>query len=57
MDDLGDALNKAGVEHELHRYDGAGHGFQDFTNEERYRKEASDDAWEKVFAFLGRQLK
>ncbi len=57
VDDLGDALNKAGVEHELHRYDGAGHGFQDFTNEERYRKEASDDAWEKVFAFLGRQLK
>jgi carboxymethylenebutenolidase len=57
VDDLGDALNKAGVEHEFHRYDGAGHGFQDFTNEERYRKEASDDAWEKVLAFLGRQLK
>ena len=57
VDDLDAALTKAGIEHEFHRYDGAGHGFQDFTSEERYRKEASDDAWEKVLAFLDRQLK
>jgi carboxymethylenebutenolidase len=57
VDDLGTVLTKAGVEHEFHRYDGAGHGFQDFTNEERYHREASDDAWRKVLAFLGRQLK
>ena len=57
VDDLDAALNAAGVAHEFHRYDGAGHGFQDFVNEERYRKEASDDAWEKVLAFFDRELK
>ena len=43
--------------HEFHRYDGAGHGFQDFVNAERYRKEASEDAWKKVLAFLDRHLR
>ena len=55
-DDLDAALTKAGVAHEFHHSDGAGHEFQDSTNEERYREEASDDAWEKVLAFLNRQL-
>ncbi len=57
VDDLDAALDGAGVEHEFHRYDGAGHGFQDFVNAERYRKEASEDAWKKVLAFLDRHLK
>ena len=57
VDDLDAALSKAGIEHEFHRYDGAGHGFQDFVNQERYRKEATDDSWAKVMAFFDRNLK
>ncbi|MDD9929656.1 MAG: dienelactone hydrolase family protein, partial [Rhodospirillaceae bacterium] len=57
VDDLDAALTKAGVAHEFHRYDGAGHGFQDFCNEERYRREASDDAWDKLLGFLDANLK
>jgi len=59
-DDVNDyeaALKDAGKTYEFHRYDGAGHGFQDFVNEERFRKEQSDDAWEKALAFLDKNLK
>ena len=51
------ALGAAGVEHVFHRYNGAGHAFQSFNNPERYRKEASEDAWKKVLDFLGEKLK
>lgn len=54
--DLDAALNAAGIEHEFHCYDGAGHGFQDFVNEERYRKEQTDDSWQKLFTFLDAKL-
>ncbi len=57
VDDIDAALTGAGIEHEFHRYDGAGHGFQDFVNEERYRKEATEDSWAKVMAFFERRLK
>ena len=57
VDDYGTALTNAGVEHTFHRYDGAGHAFQSFNNEESYRHEASEDAWEKVLAFFARHLK
>lgn len=57
VDDYDAALTKAGVEHVFHRYDGAGHAFQSFNNPERYRKEASEDAWGKVLAFLADKLK
>jgi carboxymethylenebutenolidase len=52
VDEMSAALTKAGVAHEFHRYDGAGHGFQDDTNPERFRAEQSADAWKKIFAFL-----
>ncbi|MBT5455179.1 MAG: hypothetical protein HOK82_01145, partial [Rhodospirillaceae bacterium] len=55
--DLDAALNAAGIAHEFHSYDGAGHGFQDFCNKERYREEATNDAWEKVMAFCDARLK
>ncbi len=57
VDDIDAALTGAGIEHEVHRYDGAGHGFQDFVNEERYRKDATEDSWVKVMAFFERKLK
>jgi carboxymethylenebutenolidase len=56
VDDLAAALSNAGVAHEFHRYDGAGHGFQDFVNEERYRKEATADSWDKLLAFFADRL-
>jgi len=57
VDDLGAALDTAGIEHEFHRYDGAGHGFQDFVNQERYREAATEDSRAKVMAFFDRTLK
>jgi carboxymethylenebutenolidase len=44
------ALSAAGVEHELHTYDGAPHSFFDRKQEEF--ASASDDAWAKVLAFI-----
>ena len=52
VDEMSAALTAAGVEHAFHRYDGAGHGFQDYTNPERFRAEQSADAWVKMLAFL-----
>lgn len=57
VDDLDAALTGAGLPHEFHRYDGAGHGFQDFVNKDRYREAAAEDAWGKITAFLGKNLK
>lgn len=56
VDDYDAALSAAGVPHTFHRYDGAGHAFQSFNSPERYRKEASEDAWQKVLAFMGEAL-
>ncbi len=56
VDDYESALKGAGVPTEFHRYDGAGHGFQDFTNEDRFREAQSDDAWQKTLAFLKQHL-
>jgi carboxymethylenebutenolidase len=57
VDDYSAALAAAGVRHEFHRYDGAGHAFQNFPMPERYNRAASDDAWAKVLHFLDQQLK
>ena len=56
VNDYEAALKAAGVPYEFHRYDGAGHGFQDFNNPERYREAQSEDAWEKALAFFARHL-
>lgn len=57
VDDYSAALTAANVPHVFHRYDGAGHAFQNFPTPERYRETQSEDAWEKVLAFLAKQLK
>jgi carboxymethylenebutenolidase len=57
VNDYEAALKKAGVEHAFYRYDGAGHAFQSFNNPERYRHEASEDAWQKVLAFFATKLR
>lgn len=57
VNDYDAALTRAGVEHVFHRYDGAGHAFQSFNNPERYRPEASEDAWRKALEFFAEKLK
>lgn len=57
VDDYEAALRDAGVSYEFHRYDGAGHGFQDFHHPERFCEKQSEDAWEKTIRFLDRNLK
>ena len=57
VDDYSAALTAAGVAHTFHRYDGAGHAFQSFNSERAYRPEQSEDAWEKVLAFMAERLK
>jgi carboxymethylenebutenolidase len=56
VDDLDAALTQAGISHVFHRYDGAGHGFQDDSNPDRYREVQSNDAWRKITAFLAETL-
>jgi carboxymethylenebutenolidase len=51
------ALAGAGVPHTFLRYDGAGHGFQDYKNPDRYREGPAKDAWGKLLAFFEKELK
>ena len=51
------ALKNAGVPYGFHRYEGAGHGFQDSGKPERYSEQKSEDAWAKAIGFLDRYLK
>ncbi|MFP6746708.1 MAG: dienelactone hydrolase family protein [Alphaproteobacteria bacterium] len=56
VDGMSAALSAAGVAHEFHSYDGAGHAFQSIANPDRYHAEASEDAWQKALAFLKENL-
>ena len=56
VDDYAAALQAAGVDYEFHRYDGAGHAFQNFPSPERYVETASEDAWRRLLAYLDEQL-
>jgi carboxymethylenebutenolidase len=50
------ALKEAGVDYQLHMYDGAEHAFNNDTNAARYKKEAADLAWSRTIAFLEETL-
>lgn len=43
-----------GVACEFHRYQGAGHAFQNFLSSERYREGAAEDSWKRTLRFLER---
>ena len=51
-----EALKKAGVEYQIFKYEGAGHGFNNDTGGERYNKAAADLAWSRTIAFLKEKL-
>ena len=44
------------IDHQFHRYDGAGHGFQDFHNPSRWRPNQTADSCDKLFAYYDSQL-
>ena len=48
-------LKKYGKPYEFHRYDGAGHGFF-YYHAAAYRQAHAVDGWQKVFAFLEKNL-
>jgi carboxymethylenebutenolidase len=50
------ALKEAGVEHEIHIYEGAKHGFYNDTSQ-RYHEEAAKLAWGRTMAFFKEKLK
>ena len=52
-----EALKKAGVNYQMHMYDGANHAFNNDTSPERYHKEASQLAWQRTISFLKEKLK
>ncbi len=56
VDGMEAVLKEAGVRYTFHRYDGAGHAFQNFPTPERYNEEASEDAWSKAITFLAEAL-
>jgi carboxymethylenebutenolidase len=55
VDALEEALKRHGKIYEFHRYDGAGHGFF-YHNRPNYRQQQAVEGWEKVFAFLEKNL-
>lgn len=44
------------VDYEFHRYDGAGHAFQNFVRPEGYREAATKDSWSRTVPFLKTHL-
>jgi carboxymethylenebutenolidase len=56
VDKYAQSLSDGDVEHVFHRYDGAGHAFQNFPTPEKYREEQSEDAWSKSIAFMKDKL-
>lgn len=50
------ALDEAGVQNDIHIYEGADHAFANPSGT-RYNKEAAEDAWQKTVDFLAENLK
>lgn len=50
------AMRKQGKSAEVHVYRNAGHGFAN-SEGKSYHREAAEDAWNKLMAFLGKHLK
>ncbi len=55
VEELDRELTRLGKRHEFHSYEGAGHAFFNVASPS-YRPEAANDGWQRIFAFLGREL-
>jgi carboxymethylenebutenolidase len=49
-------LERLGKKHDLKGYEGAGHGFLNFTDRKVFRSEQAKDAWAKCLAWLNLYL-
>lgn len=56
VDRIDSRLTELGVEHEFHMYDGCGHAFQNFTNPDGYRTQATADSFARMAAWLSEKL-
>jgi len=51
------ALRKAGVDYQIHMYEGAKHAFHNDAKADRYHPEAARQAWQRTVEFLNKQLR
>jgi carboxymethylenebutenolidase len=51
------ALNKAGVENQIHIYKGVPHAFMNPNNRMGYNARTADEAWDRIYTFLDDTLK
>jgi carboxymethylenebutenolidase len=49
-------LTRRGKKHEFHRYNDAGHAFQNFLDPARYRSRPARGSWTEMLAFFGQHL-
>jgi carboxymethylenebutenolidase len=52
-----EALKAANIDYKIYMYEGAGHAFNNDTNESRYNKEAAQLAWKRTVDFFKEKLK
>ena len=57
VDKIDAELTRLGIKHSFNRYDGAGHAFQNFMSDERFRPDQTADSWGKTVPFLDGVLK
>jgi carboxymethylenebutenolidase len=50
-------LTRLDKPHEFHRYNGAGHAFQNFLDAARYRERPARGSWSEMLAFFAQHLK
>lgn len=56
VDKIEAEIRRHGIPVAFHRYDGAGHAFQDHTEPDRYHQPSADDAWAKTLTFFKETL-
>ena len=56
VDKIEAEIRRHGIPVAFHRYDGAGHAFQDHTEPDRYHQRSADDAWAKTLTFFKETL-
>jgi len=56
VDKIDAALKEAGVPHEFHRYDDAGHGFLNPENPHHYVESSATDSWNRALKFLNERI-
>ena len=56
VDRIDAELGRLGIAHEFHRYDGAGHAFQNFVRPDQYREGPEKDSWARTLEFLKKEF-